>query len=374
MSRRIVAALVWKEAQRYWHNRPSLVLGVLLVLVSILVSAGQEGGPLGRGAGDTVCYVLYWNEDDFVRHLRTHLPPGRVVRVKPAHQMAQRNGVIMYPDNPRRTSVVSIQLRPGNARGLEEMGFEPVVRPGGPVRYHVWYWHPDGRAEDLQPYREWFNARMRAFFEHQPPIAEASSLLFTDIGQIKPIHRVLTALVTAAVYLLCFHLNILITSEERERKTLTAQMLTPVSVADVLAAKFVFYVPATALLAAAVLAMNYPAALSRPMFWATILIASVAYLSIGLTICSLTRGQSAAGLTALTYLMLFAITIFLANLIPVFHLLANAFVDFHLMQLVLYSVVDHPPWYARLHLAALLALSTIWAMTAVRVFLRRGWR
>ena len=375
MTVRIVRALVWKEALRYWHNRPSLVLAVLLVMVSLLVSAGADRGILGPGEQPAICHVLYWGEGDpFIDDLQAHRPPGRDVRIAPASSYVNDDGVIEYPGDDPRTACVSIQIRPGKWSPRTTDGFAPVAAPADTPLYKVWYWYPKGRAEALLPFKNWFNARLRAFHGNAPAIVEADTTMRSAAGPVLPLHRVLIGLVAAAVYLICFHLHVLVTSEERERRTLLAQMLTPLTVKDLLVAKVCFHVPVTLGLAAIILAANCPAALTRPTFWIAMVAGCIGYLSIGLVICSVTRSQSAAGLTALSYLMLVGVAIYLGATIPLFALLRTCLLDYHLIQLIHASLMDAPPWWAAWQTLGLVALTAAWAIVAVNLFARQKWR
>lgn len=371
MTPRIIRALVRKEQLRYWHNRPSLVLAILLVLVSLLVATSQKGGLLGAVDRDSVCYITYWEQDAFVRYLQEHTFPGHDVRFGHVSQYPDEKGMIRYPSNRLpQTGTVAIQIRPGDApSGTDRFDGEAA----SPPKYCIEYWYLDGHAEDVLPYRDWFNQRFRTFHGNQPLIAESEHILTVGVSKVLPIHRVMTALVCAAVYLLCFHLNIVITSEERERRTLLAQMLTPVSVLDYLTAKACFYVPATLLLAGIIVVTTFPVALSRPTFWITLASASIGYLSIGLIICSVTRSQSAAGLTALAYFVCVGVTIYLASTVPVFAVLRIAFIDYHLIQLMHYNMIEETPWWVPLRTCFLAGLAFLWAWLAVKIFARRGW-
>ncbi len=373
MTLRIVRALLGKEAMRWWHNRPALVLAMLLVLVSILVSLGHERGRLGSPARSAVCYVLYWNDDEFVGHLKGHLPRDLDVRVAPASEFLGPTGVISYSAQHPATPIVSIQIRPLRESLIDRSEFRPGAEPSSLPKYKIWYWYPENEAEALLPFRDWFHVQLREFFDNRPTIVEAASSFEDPAGRILPIHRVVAGLVAAAVYLLCFHLNIVITSEERERRTLTAQMLAPVSVGDLIVAKVCFYVPATLALAAVVLIINFPDALRRPLFWVAMIAACIGYLSIGLIICSVTRSQSSAGLMALAYFLTVGIVIYLGTLMPVFVVLQVGLLDFHLMQCLHGHFLTPPPAYLHWITAAVVVLSAIWAFIAVRVLMRRGW-
>lgn len=375
MTPRIIRALVRKEQLRYWHNRPSLVLAILLVLVSLLVATSQNGELLGAANRDSVCHIIYWEEDAFVQYLREHPLPGRDVPIGHVSDYTNEKGVIQYPTNRRpQTAIVSIQIRSGEAASAMNRLDDATAPAAPPPKYSIGYWYLDGHAEDILPYRDWFNQRLRAFHGNQPVIVETEDILTVGGGRVLPIHRVMTALVCAAVYLLCFHLNIVITSEERERRTLLAQMLTPVSVVDYLTAKACFYVPATLLLAGIIVVTTFPVALSRPTFWITLASASIGYLSIGLIICSVTRSQSAAGLTALAYFVCVGVTIYLASTVPVFAVLRIAFIDYHLIQLMHYNMIEETPWWVPLRTCFLAGLAFLWAWLAVKIFARRGWR
>lgn len=372
MTPRIIRALVWKEALRYWHNRPSLVLAVLLVMVSLLVSVGKQSGLLGADDTQAICHVLYWNADDpFIAYLQAHLPAGRDVRIAPMSGYVNKDGIIAYPISDPRIATISIQIRPGDWVPGPEDDFDVASPPGESPAYKIVYWYPFGRAEALLPFRDWFNGCLRAYYGNAPAIVEASTTLRTPGGPVLPVNRVLISLTAIAVYLICFHLHILITGEERERRTLLAQMLTPMSVTDVLVAKVCFHVPAAMVLVSIILVSNAPIALSRPTFWVALASACIGYLSIGLIICSVTRSQSAAGLTALAYLMLVGITIYLGQTMVVFALLRAAMIDYHLMQLVNYSLGDKPPPWVPAQTAGLMVLAGGWALVAIKVFARQ---
>src|SRR5262245_9478808 len=129
----ILRTLLHKEALRHLANRGGIALAVLLVGMPLLPSAfhprGTAGGaaaaPVGLSLGVHHCFVDYWVEDDWVRHLKANqgsLAPQLRFRDLPNTPGAVGpDGLIAYA-----TGTGGIQLRP------------PTV-PGG--KFLVWVWY-----------------------------------------------------------------------------------------------------------------------------------------------------------------------------------------------------------------------------------------
>src|SRR5205807_5458175 len=92
------------------------------------------------------------------------------------------------------------------------------------------------------------------------------------------------------IFALCFfsvYLLPALTCEERERGVLLAQVLSPASTGEILAAKFLFYPTMGMALGVALAAIYSPPVLTRPFFWMSLVTTAVGYLGVGLTIASL---------------------------------------------------------------------------------------
>ena len=369
MNSRVIAALATKEARRYWHNRPALVLAALLVLVASLIA-------MARGLADEtpMAYVLYWDADDpFLKHLKQNVPPELDVVFGYSLDFRNAQGIISYPYTSR--SFVSLQLRPGNLALTRTIwGPDWVPEDRANPRYGLLISHGPGKLATTVAFRAWVVREFGHFHSSVPFMLEKTVEFRTGGGPpvVEATERILTGLVLGAVYLICFHLHIILASEERERRTTLALALTPATVWDILAAKMLFYVPTALALVAVVLVLNAPGALFMPTVWLGIAAGCVGFVSVGLTLTSVTRTQSAAGLTALGYFMFVGISMYLATIIPVFSALTAVMVDYHLVQIVLRGVDGSTPRLT--NLVPLFMLSAAWSWVGVRLFVRQGWK
>ena len=368
----ILRTLLQKEVLRNLANRGGIVLALLLLAASMLLSfcGGREGGASGLAPGVTCCYVDYWEDGPLVAHLRRNLPAALAphVRFRPAGSIpTDRNGTLLYARNTG-----AIQLRP-----LDGTGFT------------VWFWHagPDGSA--LAPFESWFWRETLSFFRQAqqaacrqgPGPGAAGALLLPRIevgrselgGGLDSRAGLATALVLFGLFFVCVYLLPSLTCEERERGVLLAQALSPASVREILAAKFLFY-PAVALGLAAALACTYqPAALARPFFWLALAVSVSGSMGIGLAVASLARTQRAASMGAMCYTMAVAVLLFICqhNGIPGLPWLALEYHCPRMLHAALAGAVLAQHWA---HLGAAALLAVLWTTVAAVLFRRRGWQ
>src|SRR5262245_29534054 len=92
----IVRTLLYKEVHRQLANKGGLVLAALLVVAALLMSLfHREGEAPGILAGGVEhCFVDYWEDDDWVQHLKGHVPPElkRRVRFRPVSEAVDFDG------------------------------------------------------------------------------------------------------------------------------------------------------------------------------------------------------------------------------------------------------------------------------------------
>lgn len=176
-----------------------------------------------------------------------------------------------------------------------------------------------------------------------------------------------------SLFLFCVYLLPSFTCEERERGVLLAQMLSPATTPEILAAKFLFYPMAGGAIAVLVAAITRPAVLALPFFWLTLLVASACYLAVGMMISSLAATQRKASVGALAYLLVSTTLLVVTNQlgIPIMQFLAFEPLTSRSLSSALAGVVGSRDWL-RLGWTSLLA--TFWVGLAVYLFRRRGWQ
>ena len=73
------------------------------------------------------CYVVYWQEDDWIRHFGNRLAEDRIdnVGLDPVQQFTSSSGLISYPPHPERIRFSAVHRSPEISRG--ESGIDTVV-------------------------------------------------------------------------------------------------------------------------------------------------------------------------------------------------------------------------------------------------------
>lgn len=365
----VLRTLLHKEWLHHLANRGGIALVLLLVVASMLLSFfNPTQGPAGGLApGVQRCFVDYWRGDPFVKHLSDNVPEEM------RHQLVFRNvfrsaatdaqGRIVYPQNTG-----AIQIRNGKEAGAS---------------YQVLFWHPGTDRLALAPFEAWFwkealrYQQMRTMAASSPtetiglPVVEDQRQGLK--GGLDSKSGLATALVLFGLFFVCVYLLPSLNCEERERGVLLAQMLSPASPREILAARFLFY-PVLAVGLAATLAGTYaPAVLLRPFFWMALLMVVGGAMGIGLTIASLARTQRTASMGAMCYVMVVALLLFICqqNGIPFLPYLA---LEYHGPRMIHAALTDSVLWYHWGHLAAAGVLSVTWIGVATVLFRRYGWQ
>jgi hypothetical protein len=360
----VVRALLHKELLRHLANRGGLALMGLLVAVPVAYILLDKEGAAGRFSGGVRrCYLDYEDDGPLLAHLRQNVPPDlgarlqfRALRDVPA----DAHGTLVYPDGAG-----AIQLR----------------RAGTPGGYKVWFWHPGRDESALAPYEAWFWRETLRFSQASAACARPASpaavpfeVEHSSLTNGRDPHSGLaTAVVLFGLYFVCVYLLPSLACEERERGTLLAQALSPATAGELLAARFLFYLALAVALAALLAGAYRPAALSRPFFWLTLLVAAAGCLGVGLTIAGLARTQRGAGLAALGYGMAVALLLFFCRRheIP---LLPHLAIEHHVPPVLHAALTETVAPDQGAHLGAAAVLAGGWVGLAYGLFRRRGWR
>lgn len=366
----ILRTLLHKEALRHLANRGGIALALLLVVAALLLSMFRRSDAPAESllAGVQHCFVDFWEDGPWVRHLRAHVPVelrGQI-QFRAAADASTLQGRIVYP-----AGAGAIQIR-------------PIGQSDGVPRYKVWIWQP-ADASGMAPFKEWFwkesqhyaQLRAAAVLNPQerlafavPELEEEQSVLE---GGLDSRSGIATALVIFALFFICVYLLPSLTCEERERGVLLAQALSPASPLEILTAKLLFYPVLGIGLAALIAGITNPAILARPFFWLGLMAAALGSLGIGLTIASLARTQREASMGALCYTMVLALLLYICqqNNIPGLPYVA---LEYHCPRVLHAAFGNAIYWYHWGNLAGAYILAFVWLSLATYLFRRWGWQ
>jgi hypothetical protein len=360
---RVLRVLLWKEALRHVAQRGGIVLALLLVAAALLMTLFGRGGDKGIPVfgGVERCYLDYWQDDDWVRHLRGSVPEELRARVKFRDvRTLGANETLLYPSRAG-----AIQLRP--------------LPSDGPPRFKVWLWHPDEDGSSLAAYEAWFWRASAEHFRRQAAALTGAAAVELEEersqfrGGVDMRVSITAALILFALFFSCVYLLPALMCEERERGVLLAQALSPASPLEIFAAKLLFY-PLVGIVLAAILAgISRPTALTQPLLWLTLAVAALGSLGIGLTIASLARTQRAASMGALCYVLVLAMFLFICQQarIPFLSWLA---LEYHVPRVLHATLADAVFWYHVGNLIMAGVLSAGWLIAALVLFRRCGWQ
>lgn len=425
----IIRTLLYKEWLRHLADRGGIFLAILLIAATLLLSFFQKTDSKSVGFSSGIKgWNLVWYPDPenlhpdyypWLRHLQTHLPSDLKFRNLPEHWLARdENGDRVYDQ-----SMAAIEIQP------------MADNSGRAARYEVRFRYPGKDSSVLGPLSRWFWQETFQYFQdtpleietaedqtHFPPgesVIQIRPSATDDQG--RPRHTLFfarqgkngtalasvnesgpwdpssipnltkleekrlaiphsadersmmaTALVMFSMCFFCVYLLPAMTCEERERGILLAQALSPASPLEILAAKFLFY-PAIGICLAALLAGIYnPVVLSRPLFWLVLVITTLGYLGVGMTIASLAHTQRMASMGALAYMLTVGLFLYLTEQlgIPSVRFVALEFYCPRMLHEVMMGSFRPVAWY----LLPSLALALLWTYVASSVFRKRGWQ
>jgi hypothetical protein len=294
---RTIWTLVALEARILLANRMAVAVIVFFLLAALHLRLNRDKFPAPAGE---VCYVLYWEESDWMRALqasaaRTRAEQGLAIEVLPADQLTGDDGVIRYPPGS-----CSIQIRP----------LEPG--PDRQARYKIWHWHAGSDPGMLWPYAQWFWQTTRAHFRQSPEFIEETSPLAPELvvlGEQTRVRAVSTIapdtlgvmLVALVLFFLACHLPLLSLSTAFEGRTIDSLASTPAGWTNVARAKRLFYGTLAVAVAAVVTLVTTPAQLASVLFWFAALASAVMFLGVAFTLGALTRSVASAGVSVIVY-------------------------------------------------------------------------
>lgn len=365
----ILRILIHRELLRMIKSPSALMLLGLLTAIAILVATSKPPTP-----PTPTCWIVYWEDSPWVEFLEESLAkePGIPMRLRHHEDMKKIDGEIAYPAGD-----MAIEIEPP-LQGLSEANQKKmwlVYRYSGTdanvMRPHLqWFWHKSiehlGETPEIARFVLPIRARTRADMAAMIEQTSVKDLITTEV--------------TAALMLLliqffaCCYLLVSFTAQDRERGTLMALVLTPATTREILIAKFLFHLAISILMTLILLGILVPKAIPRPMLWLVVIANSVALMSIGTIITTLTKSQTAAGLLTLCYMMGQGVIFYLSTKFVAFDLVKLFMFERYGFPMLFLAVKQDIPLWAATGLIWLWAIIAVWFVSAVTMFHRRGWR
>ncbi len=300
----VLRTLVWKDVARLVRNGPALMLLGLLVLVAFLVGSSglvQDEAPEESATARAVpgATIVYWEEDDWVRDLRSRAPESLGIRFL--------DFAAIGSEDYTGSSCV-IELRPSVYDAEADVN-----------RRQVRYRYPGSDPTVLWPVTRWFLSASVAHFGEEPRFFETvqplqppptksaparSALEDVTVADLVSLPLVGTALLTTIQFFAACGLLVSLTAQERERGALRALLSTPATFFELVLAKGVVHGGLALGTSALVVGALRPAVLGSPLFWATMLPLTAGYFAVGLLIASFAKNQAAPNLLSFAYLLM----------------------------------------------------------------------
>ncbi len=364
--RRMVRILFNRELKRLRKNPSALMLIGLLAAIALLAATSDPSTASSRSrtVANPKVLVVFDRFDKRVAALIRARPhsDSNTVKFGARHTVMRGN----LPIAPSDWSVVELNNNSAAHRSANVVAH--FTGDDAAALEPFWDWFSPAFASAYHA-KGWMNrtVQKRTKFLSRP--IQDSSL--SDLIQTEIIG---TTLLLMVQFFSCCHLLVSFTAEDRERRTLNALALSPASLGEIMFAKALFHLCLSISGCALITTIVSPGSLASPLLWTTIVVTSVAMMSVGTCIATLAKNQASAGMLALCYMMAGAILFFLSTKLFAFRILKGFAFESYTFPL-LYSIFKHPNAApVPTQLTPLLALAIGWVLTARTCFYRFGWR
>ncbi|MEM7200036.1 MAG: ABC transporter permease [Planctomycetota bacterium] len=317
----VLRTLIRKDVARLLRNGPALMmLGLLVIVAFVTASSGlveTEPEEASVAKGQPEPWIVYWDNNDWVRTLKRRARGQIEIRFVEAARLNSTS----YPKN----SCV-IEIRP------------PVFDQRQQVtRQHVRYRYPGSDPNVLWPVTRWFLSTSASYFGENPQFLETSeplapptqaqrrqaALESVSIADVLSLPLIGTALLTMIQFFGACGLLVSMTAQERERGTMRALLLTPASFIEFIISKAIVHGGMALGTSALAIAALQPAALTSPLFWATMVTMTCGYLAVGILIASFAKNQAAPNLLSFAYLLVIGALNLMAHRFEAFQFLSS---------------------------------------------------
>ena len=376
----MIKILLDREFRRLRKNPSALMLLGLLSAVALLMAtsrpvSNKSDQPGSNGATQSAVnvWLIYDQRSEWLDHLSENLPDTPTIRIVHRDRVPIENGTWKLPSQDAAVEVVygdEFATNYGSAFGT-------VILKGK---------YPGKDAEVLAPFWNWFWPALTEYhtdglrFEQstEPIDTKASeapaSLEDTSVADLVTNELIATMLLLIVMFFACCHLLVSFTSQDRERGTLTAIVLSPAQTSEILLAKFIFHLLISLGGCVAIVAILKPIVLTQPVLWLVILLTSIGLMCVGTCIATLAKTQASAALLALCYMLGGTVLFYLATKFTAFSFIKQLAFENYTFPILFatmkrpVNVLDAPG------LGPMFVLVGVWIAVARTCFYRYGWR
>lgn len=328
--------LVRLEARVLLQNRMACVVIVLILIAAVMLRFQKTNTDANlTTSSKEVCYVMYWQQDDWVRRLQVAAQAekrngGLSIEVIPAAELTDTDGVIRYPPQAH-----SIQLRPiqptdetTDEADVKMKGETPgILTVDGREGWLIWYWYSGSDAAAILPYAQWFQHVTHEHFNGKLQWHERASPLepqLTVFGRqtrvainslLKP-DQLGIGLIWLTVFFVACHLSKLSIAQNLAQKNVHTLAVTPAGWNGPAIANGLFYGLLAFVLATTVAVILSASAIMTLRFWITISCATLVYLGVGLTIASCSKSVASASVGTIVYFAFSGLAYAIASALP----------------------------------------------------------
>lgn len=378
----MVSVLLDREFRRLRKNPSAIMLIGLLSAVALLMAtsrpvpkgSGPAQGPTAGARQASTIWLVYEQRARWLDFMAERLPDSPAVRIVHRDRVPTENGTLKLPPGDSAIEVTYGDQRETDAGAV----WGKVILVG---RY------PGKDASVLDPFWDWFWPTLTTYhtgglrFETTAePLgtraapSQPAALEDTSVAELVTSELIGTMLLLIVMFFACCHLLVSFTSQDRERGTLSALVLSPAKTSEILLAKYIFHLLISYGGCIAIVAILKPVVLTQPVLWIVVFLTSVGLMSVGTCIATLARTQASAALLALCYMLAGAVLFYLSTKFTAFGLLKQLAFENYTFPL-LYATMKHPVSIFRA--AGLLQMAVIvgvWIAAARTCFYRFGWR
>ncbi len=373
----IIRILLAKQLLRLKKNTAAYALLVLLLAIAILMAIGTKTLKAKKSVEkqQLPCFIVFDAPGGWMEYLGNNLDEAGL---------------------PIALVTRDELLKPGQAEPQYPFGVNVIeVHPGGLTidnPHRVRYMH-SGSESLLAPFKAWFWKSTTEYFGHTGSIQEDVAVIKLPVDNkqmqedaAKAIGKtpnfadaltpelVGTVMLFAVQFFLCTHLLVAFTSQDRERGTLLALSLSPASVLEILASKFIFHVGLSVIFSMIVTTILSPSSLTHGSLWLIMILSAIGYTSVGIVMASFAKTQSAAGLLTMCYMLVAGVVAYLATSYSSFESIQKATFEHYSFTLSVASMkYQFNPFVVRA-VGIMTGIVGAWAIFAGYTFHRRGWQ
>lgn len=368
----IIRVLLDREIRRLRKNPSALMLIGLLTSIAVLMATSRpvsesKGSSVKAAAAPAPVILVYEERTEWLGYLLQNLPESPEITPVPADQVRRSNGHFQIPNG-----YALVEIRKGDREDVNE--------------FRVIGHYTGSSVSTLKPFYDWFwpvltfyHSQPDLFEQYDVPLNSAASqiksLQETSVAELVQTELIGTMLLLIVQFFTCCHLLVSFTSQDRERGTLMALVLSPATLAEILISKALFHLSLSVMGSVLIVSILQPAALLRPLFWLVILTTSVGLMCVGTSISTLTKSQSAAGLLALCYMLAGALLFYLASQFTAFAFLKKLTFESYSFPLLYGTLKTHIGVLSvTKSLGSMMAIVAAWILFARHSFYRYGWR